>query len=62
MAWDMRLTFKVGPSLATGQEFAVIWGDILLKTSPNGGAKHGYPDDWYLSRARGELETFESWR
>jgi deltex len=58
VAWDMRLTFKVGPSLANGQEFAMKWGDILHKTSPNGGTKNGWPDDWYLSRVRGELETF----
>ena len=48
-AWKMRMTFKVGTSLTTGQSNVVTWNDIHHKTSTSRGP-YGYPDAGYLRR------------
>jgi deltex-like protein len=55
VAWDRRLTFKVGTSATTGQQNVLIW-NLHHKTSRVGGIQmHGFPDDTYLDRIKEEL-------
>jgi len=57
IAWERKLTFRVGDSLATGRTDTIVWNGIHHKTSKTGGAtKHGYPDPGYLSRVTEELK------
>jgi len=55
-AWLMKLTFRVGRSLTTGNNNVITWNDIHHKTSVNGGA-YGYPDPTYLQRVTLDMNS-----
>ena len=55
-AWLMKLTFRVGRSLTSGQNNVITWNDIHHKTSVNGGA-YGYPDPTYLQRVTLDMNS-----
>eukprot|EP01121_Diplochlamys_sp_Union-15-3_P019972 TRINITY_DN7650_c0_g1_i1.p1 TRINITY_DN7650_c0_g1~~TRINITY_DN7650_c0_g1_i1.p1 ORF type:complete len:186 (-),score=27.59 TRINITY_DN7650_c0_g1_i1:37-594(-) len=56
LAWDRKLTFRIGTSLTTGKENQVIWNGVHHKTSTSGGFQSfGYPDDTYFARVKEEL-------
>eukprot|EP01128_Nolandella_sp_AFSM9_P011034 TRINITY_DN7754_c0_g1_i1.p1 TRINITY_DN7754_c0_g1~~TRINITY_DN7754_c0_g1_i1.p1 ORF type:complete len:424 (-),score=74.79 TRINITY_DN7754_c0_g1_i1:97-1308(-) len=56
LAFDRKLTFRIGTSVTTGENNAVVWNGIHHKTGKTGGAtKWGYPDAEYFSRVKEEL-------
>eukprot|EP01121_Diplochlamys_sp_Union-15-3_P003734 TRINITY_DN13669_c0_g1_i1.p1 TRINITY_DN13669_c0_g1~~TRINITY_DN13669_c0_g1_i1.p1 ORF type:complete len:378 (+),score=66.89 TRINITY_DN13669_c0_g1_i1:136-1269(+) len=56
MAWDRKLTFRIGTSVTTGKENQVIWNGIHHKTATTGGFQaFGYPDETYFERVKQEL-------
>jgi deltex len=57
IAFDRRLTFRIGTSVTTGAEDTTIFNGIHHKTSLTGGVeKWGYPDPTYFERVKEELE------
>jgi len=55
-AWEMKLTFRIGTSLTTGQTNCVTWNDIHHKTTNRGGP-YGYPDATYLQRVTADMNA-----
>lgn len=55
-AWEMKLTFRIGRSLTTGQTNVVTWNDIHHKTTISGGP-YGYPDATYLQRVTADMNA-----
>ncbi len=56
IAFDRKLSFRVGTSLTTGKNNTVIWNGIHHKTNTIGGtSQFGYPDPTYFSRVKEEL-------
>jgi deltex-like protein len=56
IAFWRKLTFRIGTSVTTGEQNAVVWNGVHHKTSARGGvAAWGYPDDTYFQRVREEL-------
>jgi len=55
-AWEMKLTFRIGRSLTTGQTNVVTWNDIHHKTAISGGP-YGYPDATYLQRVTADMNA-----
>jgi len=55
IAWERKLTFRVGDSITNGRTNTVVWNGIHHKTSKSGGP-HGYPDPGYLYRVKQELK------
>eukprot|EP01102_Stenamoeba_stenopodia_P020000 TRINITY_DN7668_c0_g1_i2.p1 TRINITY_DN7668_c0_g1~~TRINITY_DN7668_c0_g1_i2.p1 ORF type:complete len:424 (-),score=105.98 TRINITY_DN7668_c0_g1_i2:15-1286(-) len=56
IAFDRRLTFRIGRSVTTGVDNCVIWNGVHHKTSLEGGpASFGYPDETYFLRVTEEL-------
>lgn len=55
-AFVRKLTFRIGTSVTTGEQNAVVWNGIHHKTSTSGGiTSWGYPDATYFSRVKDEL-------
>mmetsp|Transcript_45854 Transcript_45854/g.71847 ORF Transcript_45854/g.71847 Transcript_45854/m.71847 type:complete len:97 (+) Transcript_45854:1293-1583(+) len=58
VAFQRGLIFVVGQSVTTGVKNTTIWNGIHHKTSPDGGAaRHGFPDEGYISRVSEELAS-----
>ena len=55
-AWEMKLTFRVGTSLTTGDTNVITWNDIHHKTDPSYGP-YGYPDATYLERVTADMHA-----
>ncbi|KAJ3122238.1 E3 ubiquitin-protein ligase dtx3l [Physocladia obscura] len=56
IAWDRRLTFRIGTSATSGQQNVLVWA-IHHKTSISGGVqRYGFPDESYLERVEEELK------
>ena len=58
IAWERRHLFKVGQSLTMAwKKHTVCWNTIPHKTRLNGGPSvHGYPDETYFARVKGDLQ------
>lgn len=57
-AFQSRITFRVGTSVTTGRENAIVWNGIHHKTAVQGGTQYfGYPDPTYLERVTEELKA-----
>eukprot|EP00483_Globobulimina_turgida_P013288 UN13312 len=58
LAFKRKLIFQIGTSLTLQQDNRIVFGSIHLKTSTSGGtAKHGFPDEKYFERFKGELKV-----
>ena len=58
IAFDRKLTFRIGTSVTTGVTDIIVWNGIHHKTSICGGpTQYGYPDPTYFNRVLEELAS-----
>lgn len=58
IAWDRRLCFTIGTSVANGKTNVLVW-NVEHKTSQQGGVQRfGFPDTKYMQRLRNELRAY----